>query len=157
MLHNKTLMLAIRLTSIHRVWHPAAARPEAPALSSLHMTESFSDSGLFCSSLYTGTQRSFQGSFTCCRWLLDRLQVEKEASSFQLMWIRQSGMGQVWVTALSKLTLKSTRAAFVLSIHYEGGAAGQQRLIALRTALLLLALLWNNFTHHQLDFIKTHW
>lgn len=47
------------------------------------------------------------------------------------------------------LTLKSTRTAFVLSMHYEGGAAGQQRLVAPCTAPppLLLALLRNNFTH----------
>lgn len=53
------------------------------------------------------------------------------------------------------LTLKSTRTAFVLSMHYEGGAAGQQRLVApcaappppLLLLLLLLALLGNNFTH----------
>lgn len=111
--------------------------------------------GLLCSSLYTGTQRSLQGSFACCRWLLDRLQVEKEASSFQLMWIRQSGIGQVWVTALSKLKLKSTRAAFVLSIHYEGGAAGQQRLTALCTVvlLMLLALLWNYFMYYISAFL----
>ncbi|KAF3854672.1 hypothetical protein F7725_022727 [Dissostichus mawsoni] len=59
--------------------------------------------------------------------------------------IRQIAGGKRGIFLSADLTLKSTRAAFVLSIHYEGGAAGQQRLIALCTKLLL-ALLSHNFT-----------
>lgn len=81
--------------------------------------------------------------------------MEKEASFFQLLRTHRSCIGQVWVTALCRSTLKSTRAAFVVSIHYEGGAAGQERLLALRTALLLLALLGNSITHQRPEeFLK---
>lgn len=67
-------------TSIHRVWHPAAARPGPPlclssssSFSSLQGTQSFSERRP-PRYLYPGHAK---GSFTCCRWLLDRLQVEK--------------------------------------------------------------------------------
>lgn len=63
-----------------RVWHPASDRPEAPR-SLLH------DRGhKFLQTLqaptsppYIRTPRDPRRSFTCCRWLLDRLHVEKRS------------------------------------------------------------------------------
>lgn len=134
---------AIRPTSIQRVWLTAAARPQVPRSHPCTGPKVSPNLGLLYSLFYTSTQMSLQSSFTCCRWLLDRLQVEKVSSSFQLTRVHWSGIRQVWVTALSKLRLKSTRAPFVLSIHYEGCPAGQQHLLLLLLPLLL-RLPWTN-------------
>lgn len=75
---------AIRPTSIQRVWLTAAARPQVPRSHPCTGPKVSPNLGLLYSLFYTSTQMSLQSSFTCCRWLLDRLQVEKVSSSFQL-------------------------------------------------------------------------
>lgn len=62
--------------------HPPAAPPPSPPCADLKVSP-IPRPPLFL--FYT--QGSLKSSFACCRWLLDRLQVEKDASSVQLMWI----------------------------------------------------------------------